>query len=170
MTLVFDPDALPSPIRGLVETALREREGHERAIEAIEAHLEAGGERTPDLLIALATVTYDDAAAVVLHRLEEASREALRLLDEAAIARGSMHGLEPLRSSFESARVREEERSRRMRVFMVAPERARPAELAELALRQRLQGDDALAQALLDEAGRLDATEEEDAGPCHQVA
>lgn len=142
MTLLFDPAALPSPIRGLVETALHEREGHEHALDAIEAHLAAGGERSPDLLIALATLTHDDAAAVVLHRLAEASREALALLDEAAVARGTAHGLEPLRSMFEASCNREKERECLLRLALVNPERARPAELAELARRILMNGDE----------------------------
>lgn len=150
MTLAFDPSALPPTVACVVEEVLRERDGHERAIEAIKTALER--ERGPDLLIALAIVVYDDAASVVLHRLGAASVEALGLLDEAARIRGTGAGLESLREVFEATRSREAERERCLRVWMLAPHRAPPEQLVELAHRLRMAGDDRVGTVLMEQA------------------
>ena len=161
MAVAFDPRELPLPIRAAVERALGERDGHVEAIGAIESHLAAGGERTPDLLVALAAVTYDDAAAVLMHRLGEAAGRALELLDEAARVRGTADGLQPLRDAFEATQERERIRATRLRGLMLAPDRARPTDLAELAHRLRMAGDDHISGALMAEATRLDEDADE---------
>lgn len=148
----FDPYRLPPLIAALVERTLRDGEGHEVAIEAIEQHLADGGERTPDLLVALATLTYDDAATALLHQLGQASQRAMELVDEAVRRGASCAAVESLRGAFQAACDRERARERRLRLLAIAPERARPTELAELALRLRLAGDDGAAGALMAEA------------------
>jgi len=152
MAAAFRPGALPARLRPLVARALARGEGHEDAIDAIEGHLAGGGERSPDLLVALAMLTYEDAAAVVLGRLRDASERALALIDE-ALSRGPADAdeLERVRAIYARTLRRERARERRLRDLVAAPERAaRSTELAELAHRILMSGeDDGLAARLM---------------------
>lgn len=124
-------------------------------IAALERHLERGGERSPEVLLALAMLTYEDAATLVLNRLTQASKTALALLDEALEGQPEPSApLRALRARFARALDRERARERRLRELADRPERARPIELIELANRILLSGeDDELATELMVEAG-----------------
>lgn len=149
---MFDPSRLPPSVRPAVERALRDGNGHEAAIEVLEQHLAEGGERSPDVLLALATLTYEDAATVVLTRLTAASHTALGLVDEALAAHDAPPPAElvELRATVASALERERARARRLEALLVDPRRARPTELMELAHRILMSGeDDGLAAELM---------------------
>lgn len=151
MTSSFDPSALPLAVRALVERALLRGEGREAAILALEERLGQSEERDPSVLLALATLTYEDAATVMLHRLTTASETALELVDE-AIARGGEPDDEliGLRATFARALERERARERRLKRLLEDPRGARPTELIELAHRILLSGeDDELAAELM---------------------
>jgi len=137
-----------------VERALRDGGAIESAIAAIETYLDGGGERTPEILLALATLTYEDAATVVLSRLTAASEQALALVDE-ALERGDgpRDELTSLRETFARSLDHERARERRLRQLLDDPRRARPTELMELAHRILMSGeDDALAAELMQAA------------------
>ncbi|MCA9609156.1 MAG: hypothetical protein KC619_26325 [Myxococcales bacterium] len=148
---MFDPLRLPEAVRPAVERALRDGDRHEEAIEALETYLAEGGERTPEVLLALATLTYEDAATVVLTRLTQASATALALVDEAMASKSSPPPeLAVLRQTFATALERERVRERRLRDLLADPRRARPTELVELAHRILMSGeDDQLAADLM---------------------
>src|SRR5688572_1344357 len=76
MALALRLSRLPRSLRAAVEGA----------IPAIERHM-ADTARTPELLVALAALTYREAEALVLNQIESASKQALSLIDE-ALARG----------------------------------------------------------------------------------
>lgn len=168
MAATFDLEALPASVRPLVARAMSTGDHHEGAILSIEAHLAEGGERTPDLLVALAMLTYDDAAMVVLSRLRAASEEAVALVDE-AIARGSDPSgrLAEVREVYVATSRAERARERRLRALMLRPGCARPAELVELAHRILMNGeDDELTAELMNAAAaQLDPGEPDGADP-----
>ena len=141
-------------VRPPVERALRDGVGHEEAIAALERYLEAGGPRTPEVLLSLATLTYQDAATLMLSRLTQASTTALALVDEALEGQSDPdRDLLALRAQFADALERERARERRLRELCGNPGRARPTELMELAHRILLSGDDdGLALELMAEA------------------
>ncbi len=151
MTRAFDLDRLPDRVRPAVARALTDGDAREEAIAALEAHLADGGDRTPEVLLALATLTYEDAATVVLSRLTQASATALALVDEAlASGRTPPPELLSLRATFATALERERTRERRLRGLLADPRRARPTELVELAHRILMSGeDDQLAADLM---------------------
>ena len=152
MTSAFDPSRLPDSVRPHVVRALREGEDLDRAIEALEGYLAEGGERTPDVLLALATLTYEDAATLVLNRLATASEQAIALLDEVLERTPDDSELVALRARFAEALAGERAREKRLRELLVRPEGARPSEIMELAHRILLSGDDdGLATALMAE-------------------
>ncbi|MBX3271735.1 MAG: hypothetical protein KF729_15820 [Sandaracinaceae bacterium] len=148
---MFETERLPPAVRPAVERALRDGEGHEAAIRALEAHLDDGGERSPEVLLALATLTYEDAATVVLSRLAQASRTALALVEEArAAAPERSEAVERLHATFAAALEHEQAREQRLRRLLADRRGARPAELMELAHRILMSGeDDQLAAELM---------------------
>ncbi|MGE0784784.1 MAG: hypothetical protein AB7S26_03775 [Sandaracinaceae bacterium] len=154
--------ALPAELHTVVEDALRAGTGHEHAIAAIERHLAAGGERTPSILVALATLTYEDAASLMVTRLRQASEEALGLLTEAAERRGaSAPELEALRRLFLDTIEREHARDRQLRLRATNPEIATARDLVQLAHDLTMRGEDRLAKDLYraaDDAAELDAS------------
>jgi hypothetical protein len=162
MGVAFRAEALPARIRPLVAHALAEGEGHEDALAAIEDHLAGGGARTPDLLAALAVLTFEDAASLVLSRLREAAERAVALLDEALACEPADPGaLARVRALYARALERERRRERRLRARLSGPGRARPTELAELAHRMTMRGEDeaeafALMETAAAAAGRSD--------------
>lgn len=137
-----------------MERALRDGDELEAAITAIETYLSRGGQRTPEVLLALATLTYEDAATVVLSRLTAASEQALALVDEALASEPEpREDLTALRETFARSLARERARERRLRELLDGPRRARPVELMELAHRILMSGeDDALAAELMQAA------------------
>ena len=144
MGALFDPSALPSEARTLVERALRLRDRHEEAIEALEAHLAHGGARTADVLAALALCVYEDAAEVVLSRIEAASAEAIRLIDE-ALRTAAVSRVEPLRQLRAlCVRSQQAEQERERGLWLRASSRSggRATEWAELAHRMQQRGED----------------------------
>ncbi len=151
---MFDPHRLPEGLRAVVRRALRDGQGHEEAIRELEDHLAAGGERSPEVLLALATLTYEDAATLVLSRMTRASEAALALVDEALAAQTEpAPELQDLRATFAGALERERARERQLRRLLADPSRARPTELMELAHRILMSGeDDQLAAALMAKA------------------
>lgn len=154
MAPAFALDELPASLRDLVARVLRDGDGHDEAIEAIELHLADGGRRTPDLLVALATLTYEDAAKVVLSRLRDASEDAIGLLDE-ALAQDPPNAdeLRAMRDELDKTLRRERARERRLRALMTDPTRARATEMVELAHRILMSGeDDALAAKMMSAA------------------
>lgn len=157
MTSSKHPRDLPLELDARVRRALSRREGHDEAIEAIEAYLEAGGERSPAVLMALATLTYEDAACLVLSRLREASEEALALVDEAlAHPDGPRDELRRMRELFGQTLAQEQQRERDLRLRATNPS-IRPTELAQLAHGLMLRGEDGLAQQLFRAADQADA-------------
>lgn len=156
VTQAFDPSLLPVSVRPFVERVLRSGEGYEAAIASLREHLDGGGERTPTVLLALATLTYEDAATLVLSQLTAASQAALSLVDEAMAKDAEpSEELQSLRASFARALERERIREQRLRQLLKDPKRARPTELMELAHRILMSGeDDDLAAALMARAAR----------------
>lgn len=146
MAAAFDPDRLPAALRPLVERALRDVDGCEAAIEALERHLSEAA-AGPDAFVALALVTYHEAATLLLSRLADASQRALALLDEAERRGG--HDTSRLRSLVRASLERERRRERRMLARLGRPGGARPSDVVELAHRLRMRGDHDLAAELL---------------------
>jgi len=152
VTRGFDPTLLPDEVRASVEGARRDGAEHQAAITALETYLARGGARTPEVLLALATLTYEDAATVVLSRLRAASEQALALVDE-ALAQDPREDLAALRDRFARSLAHERDRERRLRELLDDPRRARPAELMALAHQILMSGeDDALAAELMQAA------------------
>lgn len=150
----FDLGRLPEEVRDSVREALVRGEGHAEAIASIEGALERGAERSRDLLVALATLTYEDAATLVLSRLEAASREALALLDEASEGESSPELL-ALSEAYARTLAREEARELHLRGTARGRSRPRALELIELAHRVLMSGeDDGLAAELMVRAAR----------------
>ncbi len=144
MAPAFDPDRLPAHLRPLVERALRDVDGCEAAIEALEQHV-SEAEAGPDALVALALVTYHEAATLVLSRLADASQRALALLDEAERRGG--RDTSRLRSLLRGTLERERRRERRLLARLGRPGAA-AREALELAHRLRMRGDHDLAAEL----------------------
>ena len=145
--------ALTDADRVLVQAAFVEGEDREAAILVLEDHL-ANHERTPELLLALAVLTYEDAASLVLSQLARASGAAVDLLDEALAAQESPRAeVIALRDTFARTLERERARERRLLELLTGPRDARPTELVELAHRILMSGeDDQLAADLMDAA------------------
>ena len=153
---MLDPSRLPEEVRPQVARALRDGLGCEEAIEAIERYLDGGGPRTLPVLLSLATLTYQDAATLVLSRLTQASEAALALVDEALEGQDEADSeLLALREQFAGALERERARERRLRELCGDRGRARPTDLMQLAHRILLSGeDDRLAVGLTAEASK----------------
>ncbi len=153
----FDPEGLPAPLRTLVERALRDVDACEDAIEALEAHV-ASGAAGPDALVALALVTYHEAASLVLTRLEQASERALSLLDEAQRQGADAATLDRLRGLCRASLDAERSRERRLLARIAwSGDASDPREVIELAHRLRMRGDFDLAAELLRRADELEA-------------
>lgn len=148
MASAFDPDRLPAALRPLVKRALEDVDGCEAAIEALEQHV-AQGAAGPDALVALALVTYHEAAALVITQLEHASERALALLDEAERRGGARHRIERLRSMCKESLERERSRERRIVARMARADLPDELEAVELAHRLMMRGDSDLAVELL---------------------
>ncbi len=145
---MIPPSDLPEALAAQVERALHDGVGHEEAIAALEAHLAEGGPRTPAVLMALAALTYEDAASLVLTRLEDASREALALVEEARRSGGPEAELGRMREVFVDTIERERERVRQLRMRATNPDVVRPTELVQLAHGLLMRGEDRLAAEL----------------------
>lgn len=147
MSEAFDPERLPAALRPLVERALRDVDACEEAIEALEQHVRGGG-ASPDALVALALLTYHEAAELVLSQIERAAGRALSLLDEAERKGAAGQGVARLRALCRASLERERRRERRILARMER-DRARVGEVVELAHRLLLRGDGDLAAELL---------------------
>ncbi len=143
MTSSTDASTVPDELRRLVDRALRDGGERELAIEGLERHLADGGERSTEVLLALATLTYEDAASLVLTRIGQASAAALELVDE-AIAQQDPPApeLASLRATFVAALEREQRRERRLRSVLCDPAKARPVERMALAHQILMSGED----------------------------
>ncbi|HJL16918.1 MAG TPA: hypothetical protein RMH99_14735 [Sandaracinaceae bacterium LLY-WYZ-13_1] len=155
MVVAFELARLPDPVRRPVARVLTEDAGHEEAIEAAEAFLARGGEAGPDLQVALAVLTMEDAERFLPSALGEAAARALTLLDEAlALGAPDPGALGEVRARCARTLRRERARERRLEDLLADPSAARPTELMELAHRVLMRGDDdGLAAALMTEAG-----------------
>lgn len=154
MAAAFDPDRLPDELRPLVARALTDVDGCEPAIEALTRHVEAGG--GTDARVALALLTFEEAAQLVRSRLAPAAERALGLIAEAvAMGAEETEGLGRLRRICVAALERERSRERDL-IARVMFGHAEPAEVALLGQRVLLSGtDDAMAAALLRRAADL---------------
>lgn len=160
MALAFDPHRLPPALRPLVERALQDVDGCEDAIEALEREASAS-EASPDVLVALALVTYHEAASLVLTQLEHAAERALALLDEAERRGKRTDSLARLRSLCRRSIERERSRERRLLARIAwADDDASPRDVIELAHRLMLRGDTDLAAELLRRADEREAAED----------
>lgn len=159
MAPLFDPAALPPSVRTLVEAALRDADRCEEAIDALEIVL--GEERSPDALLAFALVTYQEASERMVGRRRDAAEQAIELIEE-ALERGAPRTsvLERFHRLCETTAA-DERRRERQRMARAVARRARPADLALLAHRMLLDGDDALAMALMAQADDASPIEEE---------
>jgi hypothetical protein len=159
MAPAFDSTRLPSCVRGLVDRALSDVDLCEAAIAAIEGHLARQRERPPDMLLALAVLTYEEASQLLLNRIEEAAGRALALVDEAVRAGAPEQNasLARLRARCRGALARERSRERRL-LGRLARGAARPCEIVELAHRFLARGDDGLAADLLRRVSRSDGS------------
>lgn len=158
MTRPSHPEGLPPNIAGVVERALREGQDHDVAIEAVEAHLASGGERTPEVLMALAALTYEDAASLVLSRLRDASEEAIGLVDEAIGRGGPAEELTRMRAVFAQTLQREHVREQNLRLRATNIDRMKATDLVQLAQGALMRGDDDAARRLFaaaDDAERV---------------
>lgn len=151
MAAVFDPRALPSQVRLLLARALETGEGHDDAVAKLEQALAEGVDREPNILAALALMTYEAAATGGRGSLGGAAERALRLIDEAlATGREVPRDLRRLQVLCAAALEQERARERRLRGLLSNLDQARPTELAELAHRIVMSGeDDALAAELM---------------------
>lgn len=142
---------LPGGLHGAVGRALHDPSECEVAIEAIERHLAT--DRSPDLLIALAALTYREAEALVLSRIEAASQRALALIEEALVAGARRtREIDALKACCLASIAKERAREA-MIVGRIAKGCARAHEVVDLAHRVlRREDDDALATALLKRA------------------
>lgn len=113
--------------------------------------MDGGGERRPGTLLALATLTYEDAATVVLSEIARASTTALALVDEAITQDADpAPELQSLRKTLADALERERARELRLRSILRDPANARPTERMLLAHQILMSGeDDQLAAELM---------------------
>ncbi len=149
MAPAFDLERLPTALRPLVAHALEDVDACELAIEALEAAAHRPT-RAPEVLLALALVTYHEACELVLTQIEAASERALALIDE-AIAGGAQEteGVEQLRRlCAESLRC---ERARRTGRRRIGP----AGDAMERARRAWMRGEDALGAELAKVAAAL---------------
>lgn len=154
MAPAFDPDRLPDGLRSLVARALTDVDGCEQAIAALERHVETGG--GPDARVALALLTFEEAAQLVVSQLGPAAERALSLIEE-AVQQGAPEtgGLVHLRRICRDTLQRERSRERDL-IARVMFGNAEPAEVALLAHRVLVERrDDGLAAALLRRAADL---------------
>ena len=157
---VLDVSSLPISIRPLVERALRTGVGREVAIGALQGHLYEGGERSANVLAALATLTYHDAAELMVNRMHVASERAVRLLDEAILRCETVDRarLTEMRDAFENTRQLEASRRKKLRALLEEPAHASARDLIALAHDVLMSGeDDARAAEIMRMAA--DATE-----------
>ena len=148
MAPALDLDRLPAGLRTTVARALEDVDACEDAIDALEAT--AAHDRSPDVLLALALVSFHEAAELVLSQIEPAAERSLLLIDE-AMERGGVptEGVHRLRRLCEGSLERE--RARRARRAMY------PGAAMERARRAWMRGDDALAAELAGAADRIAA-------------
>lgn len=134
--------------------ALTDVDGCEPAIDALARHVDAGG--GTDARVALALLTFEEAAQLVMTRLAPAAERALALIDEAvAMGAEETEGLCRLRRVCADALEQERTRERDL-IARVMFGHAAPAEVALLAHRVLLQGkEDGMAAALLRRAADL---------------
>lgn len=177
----------PPPDTSLLATALGVLSAgpgpqYEVAIDRLEAHLRAGGERHPLLLILLSRLLFEDAKALMLHSLSEVAQDARRLLLEARIRmRGSEIRLDriamdetdlaqldrELRDAIDEGREHEARLRDRL-----AQHTSKPSDMAMLAhLVLQRGGDDEFAMSLLRAADATPQWRDEPSGviPVHRL-
>src|SRR5687768_9587598 len=115
MAPAIDLRRLPTTLRSCVAMALDDVDACEGAIDRIEAYLSDKPARPPDVLLALAVLTYREAEQLVLSRLEEASERAIALIDEAVTSGAqTSEEIDELRSVCEAAIARERAREEKL--------------------------------------------------------
>jgi hypothetical protein len=128
----FDLHGLPAELADKVAAALPDGADCEDALAAIETYVRRGGERTGNLLLVWAALTFEDARRLVLHRIGEAGTEALALIDEARRLGARGCALDALVTSIAGALAREARRDAHLRRALDG-EPAKATELVELA-------------------------------------
>jgi hypothetical protein len=159
MAHAFDLGRFPEKLRALVERAFEDVEACADAIEALESHVRGESaenrEPLPDILVALAVLTFEEAAQLVLSRIADAAEYALALSERAIEAGAGSHALEPLRAKWTAALERERSREANL-LRRLARGKAHPRDVVELAHRLFMRGDDdELASELLRRASAV---------------
>lgn len=131
----FDIDRLPVGLRAVVRTALQGTKIGD-ALDQIEDFLFAGGDRQPDLLLALALLEVEFARSVMVDEVPRRTARALALIGE-AVSLGAdprrVRGLQTLCRRLQALANQLEERARKS--SRAAPEDLPQNELVELAYR-----------------------------------